>query len=193
MKIKSYWESRYLEQSDHWNAKGITTPIKDYIDQLSNKDLEILIPGLGHGHELLYLHEHGFSNINGLDLTDLAVQQTVEHFPQFPVEKVILSDFFSHEGQYDLILEQTFFCSLPLDLREKYVMKMRDLLKPQGKLVGVLFDCIFAGDEPPFGGSLSAYKDLFDQEGLSIQVMERAYNSIKPRENREVFIIIEKQ
>lgn len=188
----AYWDSRYKKMDSPWNAKAITTPLKEYIDQIQDKDIHILIPGVGHGHELLYLHEQGFNNIKGLDLTLLAANQTKEMSPEFPIEKVILEDFFIHNFQYDLILEQTFFCAIEPHLREKYVDKIQELLKEGGKLVGVLFDTEFDSNTPPFGGGYLEYQRLF-KDKMNIVLMEKAYNSIKPRMGKELFIIIEKK
>ncbi|MHC5202911.1 class I SAM-dependent methyltransferase [Myroides sp. LJL119] len=188
----NYWEARYLDKTAFWDAKAITTPLKQYIDQLTDKTIRILIPGLGHGYELLYLYSQGFTNVTGLDLTNQGVLQTSELYEDFPLEKVEIGDFFAHVGEYDLILEQTFFCSLPVCKREAYVCKINDLLSDKGKLVGVLFDCEFNNEQPPFGGNKELYKSLF-YPTLHIKTMQRAYNSIKPRADRELFIIIEKQ
>lgn len=189
---KNYWESRYLSDTAFWDAKVITEPLKKYIDQLTNKDMRILIPGLGHGYELLYLHRQGFTNIVGLDLTNHGAKQTLENNSDFPIDKVQTGDFFKHEGEYDLILEQTFFCALKPELRPLYVQKISNLLSDKGKLVGVLFDCEFGNIDPPFGGNKDTYQKLF-KDSLHIKTMQRAYNSIKPRAERELFIIIEKQ
>ena len=189
---KNYWEDRYLKQEAGWNAKSITTPLKAYIDQLNAQDIRILVPGLGHGHELLYLHRKGFQYSVGLDFTDVALKETAKEHRDFPVNKVILGDFFDHKGTYDLILEQTFFCSLPVEKREAYVRKMYELLQPQGKLVGLLFDTVFEHSAPPYGGNKAEYLALFEPY-FTVEVMERAFNSIKPRQNRELFIILKKK
>ena len=39
----NYWEERYQKGETGWDAGKITTPIKEYIDQLTNKNLKILI------------------------------------------------------------------------------------------------------------------------------------------------------
>ena len=39
----NYWEKRYQKGETGWDAGQITTPIKEYIDQLTNKNLKILI------------------------------------------------------------------------------------------------------------------------------------------------------
>jgi hypothetical protein len=98
----------------------------------------------------------------------------------------VLGDFFEHQGQYDLIFEQTFFCALPPTMRENYVRKMHQLLSVNGKLVGLLFNKTFETG-PPFGGSQSEYNQLFKNNFEFLQ-MDLCYNSIKPRANSELFI-----
>lgn len=189
---KEYWEDRYLNQQVSWDAKSITTPLRAYIDQLTDKEVRILVPGLGHGYELLYLHKRGFKNSVGLDFTAVAFEETCKKELDSPRDKVILGDFFQHEGNYDLILEQTFFCSIPVEQRIDYVKKMHDLLRPKGKLVGLLFDAAFESHTPPFGGNKETYLALFEPY-FTIEVMDRAFNSIKPRQDRELFIILKKK
>lgn len=189
---KEYWENKYHSNEAKWNVGTISTPLKEYIDQLENKQLRILVPGLGHGHELMYLHEQGFTNITGLDFTIVAALEAYGLMNDFPYGNVVLGDFFEHTGEYDLILEQTFFCALPREMRQKYVDKMHELLSENGKLVGLLFDCEFEQSEPPFGGSKEEYLPLLRSK-LTIDVIETAHNSILPRAGRELFFITTKQ
>ncbi|MCK5638563.1 MAG: SAM-dependent methyltransferase, partial [Flavobacteriaceae bacterium] len=87
---------------------------------------------------------------------------------------------------------QTFFCSLSPELRSNYVEKMASLLNDNGKLIGLLFDFPLTEEGPPYGGSLSEYMNSFSKEFNTI-TLERCYNSIKPRDGRELFIIFEKK
>jgi hypothetical protein len=64
---------------------------------------------------------------------------------------------------------------------------MHSLLKPKGKLIGLLFNHHFNNSLPPFGGTIEEYQELFNNK-LIINKMEVAYNSIKPRRGRELFI-----
>ena len=100
---------------------------------------------------------------------------------------IIKEDFFNHSGQYDLIVEQTFFSSISPSLRKKYVQQSFDLLNPGGKLVGLLFGHEFDFEGPPYGGTREEYKQLFSNH-FSIEVLEIAHNSIKPRKRRELFV-----
>jgi SAM-dependent methyltransferase len=101
------------------------------------------------------------------------------------------ANFFAWEGAYDLILEQTFFCALPPDRRPAYVRHMHRLLKPGGRLVGVLFDREFGTAGPPFGGSRAEYETLF-VPFFTPRVLAPCYNSAPPRRGTEVFISLEK-
>lgn len=189
---KDFWEEKYRNREAQWNIGTASNPLRTYIDQLTDKTARILVPGMGHGHELYYLHQQGFTNSIGLDFTDLAVREAYQADSDFPFDKISLGDFFEHEGEYDIILEQAFFCSLPRTLRQAYVNKMHTLLAPKGKLVGLLFNCEFELDQPPYGGSVDEYKSLFESK-LKFTTLETAHNSIKPRAGRELFFITTRQ
>lgn len=188
---KKFWESRYKNKEDDWDIGQISTPIKEYVDQLSDKNTSILIPGCGNGHEAEYLFFQGFKNVTILDITSEPLNNFKKRNPSFPNHQLVCQDFFDHENTYDLILEQTFFCAINPKLRKKYVTKMHSLLKKNGKLVGLLFAQEFGKDHPPYGGSLKEYTNLFSNQ-FNIKIIEKANNSIKPRIGKELFIIFKK-
>lgn len=183
-----YWSKRYKENNTGWDIGHISTPLKEYIDQIDDKSIKILIPGAGNSYEAEYLWQHKFRNVHVIDLAAEPLSNLSSRVPDFPREQLHQGDFFAHKGQYDLILEQTFFCALPRELRAQYVAKMAELLSPEGKLVGLLFGKEFDREGPPHGGTIEAYAPLF-AEHLSIIKMEDCYNSIKPRQGAELFFI----
>jgi thiopurine S-methyltransferase len=185
----NYWQERYATQQTGWDAGTITTPIKEYIDQLTDKSIKILIPGCGNAHEAAYLWQQGFTNVFLLDYVAEPLNNFSKQFPDFPKDHLILLDFFNLEEKFDLILEQTFFCALDPSLRKSYVEKMQRLLNPEGKLVGVLFNCKFEKQGPPFGGTKDEYLALFD-DYFEIRKMEECYNSIAPRKGNELFVVL---
>lgn len=182
-----YWESRYMNQETGWDIGYPSTPLKVYFDQIEDKDQKILIPGAGNAYEAEYLHKHGFTNVHVIDLTSAPFTRLLKACPDFPKQNLHVGDFFDHEDQYDLIIEQTFFCAMIPDRRKQYVEKMKSLLQPDGKLVGLLFDAPLFTDHPPFGGNKQEYQDLFS-ESFDIEKMETAFNSIEPRAGQELFI-----
>ena len=184
---KDFWNNRYKNKETGWDIGYTSTPLKNYIDQLENLEIRILIPGCGNAYEAEYLHLKGFNNVFLLDIAPLALEQFSERVPDFPKKHLIQENFFEHQGNYNLILEQTFFCAIKPELRDKYVHKMHQLLIPKGKLVGLLFAENFENNHPPFGGTKEEYKKQFS--GLfEIQKMELANNSIEARKGKELFI-----
>jgi methyl halide transferase len=184
---KDYWESRYQEQEIGWDIGTISTPLKEYLDQLEDKKIKILIPGAGNGYEFEYLYQNGFTNVFVIDIAPSPLNNIQKRMPHLDKEHLIHQDFFDLEGKFDLILEQTFFCALSPTLRTAYVKKMANLLNPKGKLVGLLFDFPLSAEGPPFGGSSLEYQTLFN-EYFEPVILESAYNSIKPRAGKELFV-----
>ena len=184
---QSFWNSRWQNQQTGWDIGMASPAIVAYMAQYLNKNAAILIPGCGNAHEANWLLENGFTNITLIDIAPKAVAILKEKYDKTPVINVILGDFFEHTGQYDLIIEQTFFCAIDPKLREKYVAQSSALLKPKGKIIGLLFSIDFERNGPPFGGNTSEYQALFEKH-FSIKTIENCYNSIKPRANTEVFI-----
>ncbi len=186
-----FWENRYQQEQTGWDIGHISTPLKTYIDQLQDKQITILIPGCGNAYEARYLWQQGFHNTHILDWSASALQNFKAQQSDFPDKQLLQEDFFKHQGQYDLILEQTFFCALSPTLRPAYVQQMHRLLKPKGKLVGLLFNILLHTEHPPFGGNIEEYRPLFATH-FDIQIMEPCYNSIKPRQGSELFIKLTK-
>jgi thiopurine S-methyltransferase len=186
--VKSYWDMQYSENATGWDIGAVSAPVKEYIDQLTDKSLKILIPGAGNAYEAEYLFINGFKNVRVLDISSVAAESFKQRFPDFPDNQIIVQDFFAHNDKYDLIVEQTFFCALDPAARTKYVKKTYSLLKKGGKLVGLLFNHEFEKAGPPFGGSVNEYETLFSPY-FKFKKFEESYNSIKPRAKRELFII----
>lgn len=186
-----YWNTRYQTNDIGWNIGYPSTPIKTYIDQLNDKSIKILIPGAGNSYEAEYLWENSFKNIYVLDIAKTPLDNFKRRVPDFPNARLLHLNFFDLDISFDLILEQTFFCALSPVLRTKYAQKMYELLRHNGKLVGLLFNFELTEQGPPFGGSSAEYINIFEPF-FDIKVLEASTNSIKPRDNKELFFIFEK-
>lgn len=186
-----YWNERYLSDDFGWDIGNVSTPLKTYFDQLKNKNLRILIPGAGNSYEAEYLHNTGFKEVYVCDIAKTPLENLKQRCPDIPDDHLLLVDFFElKEKKFDLIIEQTFFCALKPGLRQSYFKKMCQLLAPGGKLVGLLFDDVLNTDKPPFGGNKKEYLGYI--RDFKIQTFEKCYNSIKPREGRELFMNLQK-
>jgi thiopurine S-methyltransferase len=189
---EEFWSKRYIENQTQWDIGYVSTPLKTYFDQLEDRELRILIPGGGNGYEAEYLFLNGFENVFLLDISEEPLRRFSRRNPGFPTAQLIHEDFFQHDGKYDLVIEQTFFCALDPALRPAYAEKMHEILKEKAKLVGVLFEDELFEDHPPFGGFRDEYITYFEKY-FNLKVFETCYNSIPPRQNRELFINLVKK
>ena len=193
---KIYWSRRYEEDNTPWDIGQASQPLIAYLKTIQEKDLRILIPGAGYAHEAAFLFEHGFKNVFVCDWAEQALEVFHKRNPEFSKENLICENYFDLDLKVDLIIEQTFFCALPRNLRMKYVEKSAQLLqktsKTYGKLVGLLLAQEFKMDGPPFGGTPEEYNKLFSPH-FKIEKMEISQNSIAPRAGRELFVTFKKK
>ncbi|MBL7933716.1 MAG: methyltransferase [Bacteroidia bacterium] len=193
---EEYWTKRYQDNDAGWDIGYVSPPLKKYFDQLTDKKIKILIPGAGNSYEAEYLVNNGFENVYVCDLSAEPLNNLLQRCPKIKKENLIHCDFFELNKQalgitFDLIVEQTFFCALNPALRKKYFQKMSELLNPGGHLIGLLFDDTLNTDKPPFGGNKAEYLDYIGEDFI-IRCFERCYNSIIPRQGRELFMNLQK-
>jgi len=182
---EAFWSNRYQTHETGWDIGYVSGPIQAILDEITDKSIRILIPGAGNAWEAEYAWKLGFKNVHVLDISKQALQNFQQRLPDFPEEQLIHADFFAHEGRYDLILEQTFFCALHHDLRGAYVQKMHNLLARGGRLRGVLFASAMNDDRPPFGGSEIVYRNLFAPVFSKVE-FELCKSSIEARSGNEL-------
>lgn len=192
----AYWGGRYRDGRTGWDVGHPAPPLTDYLDQVADKSLRILIPGAGRAYEAEYAWRLGFTNVTVLDVAAEPLAALAERVPDFPAANLVEGNFFDHIGQYDLVLEQTFFCALPprAEVRRAYAEKMHALLVPDGKLVGLWFDFPLdpGADSPPYGGSRAEYLGYL-APFFTVESFATATNSIKPRRGRELFGIFRRK
>ena len=189
---QDYWNQRWEKNETGWDIGAAAPAIVEYMNQFPDKKAKILIPGCGNAHEAAYLVENGFRDITLIDIAPNAVKRLQEKFADHSTISILCEDFFQHNGNYDLIIEQTFFCAIPPFRRAEYVEKSAELLNENGKIIGLLFDKQFDQNHPPFGGCPCEYKPIFEPY-FRIKTMDECYNSIPPRSKSEVFINLVKK
>ncbi len=65
---EQFWTQKYKDQQMGWDLGSLSPPIQYYVDQLTNKDMAILIPGAGNAYEAEYLFKQGFTKVFVLDI-----------------------------------------------------------------------------------------------------------------------------
>lgn len=188
---ESLWEKMWSRNLLGWDMGEASPPLAQYLQQYPNKDAAVLIPGCGSAYEAEIMLATGFTDITLLDISQTAVEFLKEKFKNFPEVKVIHGSFFDHEGEYDLIIEQTLFCTVYPERRDEYAYKAASLLKEGGKLVGVFFNTCLGPSGPPFGGDSEDYRKVFEPY-FEIDILEDCYNSFPSRDGQEYFIKLKK-
>ena len=91
------------------------------------------------------------------------------------------------------MLEYTCYCAIDPNKRTNYIQLVNNLLKPSGKLVGILFpiDKKLDGNGPPFGVDINTTMTLFSKYFALVE-KEIPALSIERRRGREVFVIFKK-
>lgn len=184
-----YWEDRWQHHQTGWDIGQPSPPLVRYMAQVTDKTTRILIPGAGRAHEALHLHAQGFEQVYVCDWAPSAFEHLQQAAPNFPEAHLLVGDFFQFDFEdfFDLQLEQTFFCAIDPALRDAYVAQSARMLRPGGRLAGVLFAREFASPGPPFGGTEAEYLRRFSAH-FTIAQLAISPDSVAPRLGNEFFI-----
>lgn len=181
-----YWQNRYLQGDTSWDIGGISPAILDYLQALPADTGRILIPGAGKAHEAAWLREHGFPDVWVCDWAEAAITEFLKHCPGFPAEQALCRDFFTLEGPFDLILEQTFVSALPPERWGDWAAHCASILRPGGRVAGLLFASAFEKPGPPFGAVQEVYETIFRPHFAHLAIGP-CTRSIPPRMGNELF------
>lgn len=159
------WEDRYQQGQTGWDRGEVSPNLVFWIEQEQLKPCRILVPGCGHGHEVIALAEKGF-DVVAIDIAPTAIRSLKKTLKTKRLEaELIQTDFFAWESEkpFDAIYEQTSLCALPPDEWRNYEKCLYHWLKPKGKLFAHFMQ---TGQEsgPPFHCDISAMVDLFVAE-----------------------------
>lgn len=150
------WEQSWREDRTPWDA-GQSPPVLNKLVEAG--DLpggRALVPGCGSGYDVLTLATDERS-VLGIDVAPLAAERFEELRREADVSEeratVVADDFFDYEFDeaFDLVWDYTFLCALSPDMRDQWADAMRDLVKPSGELITLIFpvwDADLAPDDP---------------------------------------------
>ena len=189
------WQGLYEANDMRWDLGEVAPPFIKLLEAGKLPVGKVLIPGCGRGHEVMYLAQNGF-DVTGVDFAKGATSYLEKTLKECNLNgRVVHQDFFkldvSHNGVYDLVLEQTFFCAINPSLRPDYCKTVARILKPGGKLIGLFYN---TGEEggPPHNTTREDIESIFS-ETFTIQELEKTTWSIERRSGKELLTILEKR
>jgi hypothetical protein len=191
-----FWNTRFAAGKTPWDYRGVPDRLKTCLSR--TKPGRALIPGCGSAYEVAAFHATGWS-VTAIDFSPVAVERAKNLLGSLG-ELVVLGDFFKHpfgKSVFDVVYERTFLCALPPRLWIDYATRMRELIRPSGKLAGFFLygeepepppypmtsaqagelfkrDFVLTGDEPVTGSlPVFAGKERW-QEWTRVQCQEKA-------------------
>ena len=133
-----FWDQRYKEEKTPWDLHGVPEALHHFL-KTADKPGRVLIPGCGFGYEIAAFLNAGW-DAWGLDFSKTVVQKAQSLLGK-QTDRVIVGDFFTHHfaERFDVIYDRSFLCALLPSLRPLYEARIKELLLPKGKLLGLFF------------------------------------------------------
>ena len=189
------WQRHYDEGDLGWDLGQVAPPFIKLYESNTIVPGKTLVPGCGRGHEVIYLAENGFE-VTAVDYSSGAVNHLNSTVQEHKLKcKVLHMDFFgidsAHNGIYDLLIEQTFFCAISPERRPSYVSTVARVLKQGGMLAGLFYH---TGEEggPPFNTTREDILKHFSGS-FEIQQLSKSEDSAEQRKNKEWLVILVKK
>ena len=182
----SFWQEHYERGNPGWDKGEAAPPLKRALSALDlAPGAKALVPGCGYGHEAFYLAELG-SDVVAVDFAPAAIENLRSRSSGLSLqalERDIFSLVTDFRCDFDLVLEHTCFCAIPLDRRAEYARTMAGVLKPGGIFLGLFWELGEDGG-PPFNTTREDVHLYFDSF-FSMQEIERPEDSFPGRQDEE--------
>lgn len=148
------------------------------------------------GHDVALLVRAG-ADVVGLDISATAIAGAKAAYPEME-ERFVLGDLFDVPidmvGSFDVVVEHTCLSGMPPSLRPRYVEACRQLLKPDGRIVGVWFiepEMDPGESGPPYALPLDELERMFEND---FEIVEDfvPLDAFPGREGRERFRVLKR-
>ena len=171
------WESMWaagLEPGQAFDASRVEPAFLDLIMTGTLPKGDALVPGCGRGYAVAALGS-AERKVTGLEIsatakaaadTYLSTAKAGDGSAASEHCTVVVDDFFTHTGRYDLVYDCTFLCAIPPSRREEWAAQMSKIIKPGGEIVSLVFPLGDYEGGPPFALSTTIVEDLLIPAGF---------------------------
>ncbi|KAL7219476.1 hypothetical protein ACSBR2_012513 [Camellia fascicularis] len=183
------WEKCWQLGLTPWDL-GQPTPVMVHLHQAGALPKgRALVPGCGSGHDVVAI-ACPERYVVGLDISDEAIKKAIElssSLPNADYFTFLKEDFFTWRPTelFDLIFDYTFFCAIEPDMRSAWASQMRDLLKPDGELITLMFPISDHVGGPPYKVSVADYEEFLNPIGFKAVSIVDNELAIAPRKGSE--------
>jgi SAM-dependent methyltransferase len=193
-----YWERLYKSGKVPWEIGSPVPSLPTFLESpYAVPKGKILVLGCGTGQDCMAFAERGF-HVTGIDFATTAIQTTYQQYVEAGIAgsngfllQRDLFDIHEYDGYFDYVFEHNCFNSIAPHRRRTYVRTVRDLLKPDGKLIAVwwLFE---RGGGPPFALSRDELFQLFSDH-FTFELTFTPSNSPAGRQDKELFCVMRRR
>lgn len=156
------WQTRYDTGKTGWDRGEASPMLKQWLETGELRPCQILVPGCGHGHEVIALAEAGF-DVTAVDFADSAVESLSDELKRRKLRaNVVQSDVFSfcQARRFDAVYEQTCLCAIHPSQWQTYQHLLACWLRVGGNLFA-LFMQSDAPEGPPYSCPPNRMRELF--------------------------------
>ena len=189
------WQRHYDEDDLGWDLGQVAPPFVNLFESKTIFPGKTLVPGCGRGHEVIFFAENGFE-VTAVDFSLGAINHLKSTVQERKLKCEILHmSFFEidavHNGTFDVVIEQTFFCAISPEQRTSYVSTVARALKQGGMLAGLFYHTEEEGG-PPFNTTREDIVKHFS-DSFEIRQLTKAEDSAERRKNKEWLVILVKK
>uniref|UniRef100_A0A6V7QT96 Thiol methyltransferase 2 n=1 Tax=Ananas comosus var. bracteatus TaxID=296719 RepID=A0A6V7QT96_ANACO len=187
--ITDGWEKCWDEGLTPWDL-GRPTPVVLQLAQSGTLPKgRVLVPGCGMGYDVVAFASPG-RFVVGLDISDTAIRKAKEWSSSLPNANFftfMAEDFFIWQPTelFDLIFDYTFFCAIDPSMRSAWARKIRDILKPDGELITLIYVITDQQEGPPYNTTVADYEEVLSPMGFKALSIEDNEFAVGPRKGRE--------
>lgn len=186
-----FWHQRWQNNQIGFHQPEINTYLKTYWQDLALKsDAHVFVPLCGKSSDLLWLAEQGYK-VTGVELSQQAAEAFFEEnnlsvtkqekgeFTIFTSGEITIyaGDYFKTSnsliGEVDAVYDRAALIALPESMRQKYVLHMQSLIKPE--IPVLLVTMVYPQEQmdgPPFSVSEDEVRSLFADSGSLKKLIE---------------------
>ena len=190
----AYWQAVYDEGNPGWDKGEAAPPLARILAQVGPPEgLAVLVPGCGFGHEALLLARQGYA-VTAVDFAPAAIAGLKERagtLPLVALERDLFSLPEEFAGHFDLVVEHTCFCAIPIDRRDEYAQVVAQVLGEGGQFLGLFYQTD-RQPGPPFRTTQEDIERHFSSH-FEILHLSQPPDSFAGRENQEWLALMRKR
>lgn len=160
-----HWDEKYQTGMPGWDRRGVSPALLHWLETGALSPCRILIPGCGHGHEVLELARRGFQ-VWGLDIAPTPLARLKVRLDQAGLTaRLVQADALAWQPvqPFDAIYEQTCLCALAPEEWPAYAAQLLRWLRPGGLLFALFMQTGRSGG-PPYHCDRGEMLTLFSPE-----------------------------